>query len=69
MWLRTCVINVCVQYEIDIVTDSVKLILQVVGEDNVVENLVDIDDWIMRDIEAMSIIFYNIEPLYQTSIP
>jgi hypothetical protein len=34
----------------------------------VVVNLEAIDTWTNRDIEAMSIIFYNIEPLYQTSI-
>ncbi len=68
MWLKTCLINVCALNENAIVTESVNLILQVVEDANVVENLVEIDAWIMRDIEAMSIIFYNIEPLYQTSI-
>lgn len=35
---------------------------------NVVTNFEEIDEWTNKDIEAMSIIFYNIEPLYQTSI-
>lgn len=34
----------------------------------VVTNKEQIDSWIERDVEACSIIFYNIEPTYQTSI-
>ena len=28
----------------------------------------DIDSWTTRDIEAIGIIFYNIDPAYQTSV-
>jgi hypothetical protein len=31
-------------------------------------NADDIDSWTTRDIEALSIIFYNIDPAYQTSV-
>jgi hypothetical protein len=35
---------------------------------NVVTNQNAIDSWNERDVDACSIIFYNIEPTYQTSI-
>lgn len=34
----------------------------------VVTNQAIIDAWMERDVDACSIIFYNIEPTYQTSI-
>ena len=43
-------------------------VTEIVDGIEVVTNHAEIEEWTNNDIEAMSIIFYNIEPLYQTSI-
>ncbi len=51
--------------------NSTIYILQIteeIGGFNVITNQEEIDSWTERDVDASSIIFYNIEPMYQTSI-
>lgn len=43
-------------------------VCQIKDAKNVVTNQADIDNWIDKDTEACSIIYYNIEPAFQTSI-
>ncbi len=42
--------------------------IQTFNDENGVTNQDVIDNWIERDTDACSIIYYNIEPTYQTSI-
>ncbi len=63
----------CYGYHFDIYSESSFFeSQQQVPEDidgvNVVTNQNAIDSWNERDVDACSIIFYNIEPTYQTSI-
>lgn len=51
-----------------IITLLLSLSMQTRNDENRVTNQETIDTWIERDTDACSIIYYNIEPAYQTSI-